>query len=588
MVAFSYPVLNQIRLLVANLSKKSYKASTAEFKDISLLYGDDAHLFLLRCLMEEIDFHDHKSQKDQYKIALLLEEMEELSVQSNFGSLICRALQESKLTHEVFSNFTRASKLPLSRQLAIALALAQAVDKKTKEEGVKFIKAKLADMNEFSGESLTVDLLHQLVFFIRDCASIPDNDKTRHVQTLQRMYAAEFESRVLAPLLFENATHGADSKMAYSGVTNDLNPLLSSLSAAIKPCNVIQDLGFQCMEKPAAFREILSQFPKLSASDVGEIVSMMVRNHSSSTMIDEKTLPLTSVFSMAVGLPPTTAKGGVQISPAWQAYLQASKAEPDSKDETKGGEGLKKWRIDVFVQVLKDVMPRLDWTEVYQNLDCPQFMVDSQEAFSLLLAIFALGTKNLPFPVHIFFSTWNNHAGQLSLIKQALQAPASLFSFTGAKRNRGGGKPMEFETDNMDAWGSVELLETLLDLSETDLYNEVRDMFLIAKEQVPEILLCGLVQVRAPSNGSSTPSPVVMGRNALHEESLSALMPVYLRQHNSNASAIVEPQLEDSHSMDGQVVLGEPRFSSSHPRCCYGTEGVINYDLGGAPFLFCD
>lgn len=35
------------------------------------LYGDDAHLLTLRCLLEEIDFHDHKSQKDHFKLQLL-------------------------------------------------------------------------------------------------------------------------------------------------------------------------------------------------------------------------------------------------------------------------------------------------------------------------------------------------------------------------------------------------------------------------------------------------------------------------------------------------------------------------------------
>lgn len=480
-------------------------------------------------------------------MTLLLQELADCSVQPNFGSIVCRALEASGLASELFCSFVK-TKVPFTQQITIALGLASAVDKKTKEEGAKFLKAKLADLNEFnSNEKLSVDVLHQVVFFVRDCASIQAKQKQVYVNALQSLYAEEFGSALMSPLLFDTDTrNGVDSKLSYSGSTEDVTPLLSSLSATVKPCDILQDLGFQSMEKSASLKEVLSQFPNATAPDIADIIAMMIRTHSSSNMIDEKALPLTNVLSMAITLPPTASKG-VPNSPTWQAYLQASKNETDSKDEAKGSEGIKKWRIDIFVQVVKDLFPRLDWTEVYQSLDRPQFLVDSSEGFVLFLEVYNLATKNRPFPVSILFSRWENHVGQLSLIKQALQAPPSIFSFTGTRRHRGV-KSVEFEPDNMDAWGSLELLETLLDLSETELYIDVRDLFLIAKEQVPELLLCGLVQVREAENNAPTTNMVLIGRNPLHEEALSALMPVYLRQHNS-------PMLQRLWNLNSKIVV---------------------------------
>mmetsp|Transcript_13754 Transcript_13754/g.26653 ORF Transcript_13754/g.26653 Transcript_13754/m.26653 type:complete len:2543 (+) Transcript_13754:61-7689(+) len=531
--SLAYPVFNQIRLLVTNLSKKVYKNSIQEFEDIARLYGDDAHLFLLRCLFEEIDFHDQKSQKDHFKHTLLLQELSDLSDRANFASIICRALQASGLAGEAFSNFVTASKLPFSQQILIALGLAQGVDKKTKEEGLKFLKSKMADTGEWNNEKLSAETLHQLVFFIRDCPDIPDQLGSPFISSLEAIYSTEFSQTVMSPLLHKAGAGGVDSKVNHSSSVENLNSLMSALSAGNKASDLLADLGFTVMEKVASLKEVLSQFPTLSAANVAEIIAMMLRTHSQTSMVDEKALPLTNVLSMAMSVP---AKG-VSSGSAWQSYLQKNETGPG---DLKEGEGIKRWRIDNFVQVIKDMYPRIDWADAYANLDVPQFTVSDPKAFSLLLEVWSLANKGKQFPTSIMFGRWKNSGGQFSLINQAMQAPSSVFSFGGSKKPRG-----QFDSENQP-WGNIDLLETLLDLSETDLYTEVRNLFLRAKDELPELLLCGLVQVKIPENVSS--SPVVIGRNTLHEQILSALMPIYLRQNNG-------PMLQRLWNLNSKMVV---------------------------------
>ena len=64
-------VFAQLRYLVQNINKKNQKASVSEIAHLLWLYGESAFIYLLCCLLEEIDFRDPKLQKDQLKAQLL-------------------------------------------------------------------------------------------------------------------------------------------------------------------------------------------------------------------------------------------------------------------------------------------------------------------------------------------------------------------------------------------------------------------------------------------------------------------------------------------------------------------------------------
>ena len=53
----------QIKFLVGGLEKKNQSASVAELNELVNLYGQDARIFLLTCLVDQIDFRDSKAQQ---------------------------------------------------------------------------------------------------------------------------------------------------------------------------------------------------------------------------------------------------------------------------------------------------------------------------------------------------------------------------------------------------------------------------------------------------------------------------------------------------------------------------------------------
>lgn len=54
------------------------------------LYGEDARIFLLNCLVKDIDFRDARNQtRDALKIQLLAHEIAQASSRPNFTTFIC-------------------------------------------------------------------------------------------------------------------------------------------------------------------------------------------------------------------------------------------------------------------------------------------------------------------------------------------------------------------------------------------------------------------------------------------------------------------------------------------------------------------
>lgn len=129
MVSFASPLFWQIHYLVSNLSKKNFKTNVAELNQVrdllssrssrlvslspffhcvldqhtltslfsSLshpqlvgLYGEDARIFLLNCLVKDIDFRDDRNQtRDALKIQLLAHEIAQASSRPNFTTFLC-------------------------------------------------------------------------------------------------------------------------------------------------------------------------------------------------------------------------------------------------------------------------------------------------------------------------------------------------------------------------------------------------------------------------------------------------------------------------------------------------------------------
>ncbi|CAM9443097.1 unnamed protein product [Choristocarpus tenellus] len=194
---FASPLFWQIRYLVTNLTKKNLKSSIAELNQLIALYGEDARLFLLQCLVEETGFkeqkaHSHHPGKDAQKIQLLQLEVAQATAEPNFVTAVCRALEGSaagvekdnraeahtrhtgrgggqshqqgphRITEEFLSGFCRSLKLSPPQQVAVALGLARSQNPFVSKEGVKFLIARVPGLAGGGGH-LSAEALHSLV-----------------------------------------------------------------------------------------------------------------------------------------------------------------------------------------------------------------------------------------------------------------------------------------------------------------------------------------------------------------------------------------------------------------------------------------
>ena len=105
---FGSVVFAQLRYLVQNINKKNQKASVSEIAHLLWLYGESAFVYLLCCLLEEIDFRDPKLQKDQLKAQLLAQEFAKLAARPNFVTLFSEVLMKASLPSPLQEDFLHA------------------------------------------------------------------------------------------------------------------------------------------------------------------------------------------------------------------------------------------------------------------------------------------------------------------------------------------------------------------------------------------------------------------------------------------------------------------------------------------------
>lgn len=115
------------------------------------------------------------------------------------------------------------------------------------------------------------------------------------------------------------------------------------------------------------------------------------------------------------------------------------------------------WNIDVFCEVINNLYPRTNWKLVAEFLDCPRLKVLNQNSFLLLTNVY-YRLANFKFPIEILFKKWNNLRSQIGLILHAMHNP-EVFD----------------EKLTTNAYSNTELVNTLIELSESDYYCEIRN-----------------------------------------------------------------------------------------------------------------
>mmetsp|Transcript_120 Transcript_120/g.241 ORF Transcript_120/g.241 Transcript_120/m.241 type:complete len:2189 (+) Transcript_120:93-6659(+) len=466
------PVFNQVRVLVASLPRKTFRDINYELNDLINSYGEDARLFFLRCLLDEMDFGEHKLPKDHLKIQLVNQELSEIINRPNFVSLICRAIDTSKLTESYLSHLVKHLKLTLAQQVAMGLALTHVEDRKVAGEGRRYLLTKLPEIGDLGKDGNPPDpVLHELAYFLKSVSDIPEIKKEQYLQIVY----AEAKNKVHIGSLIDG------SKSSQEGQPVDGKSLLANVSPQFTLASAMKDLGPSCLGSKDSFKKVLRQFSRILPEDLAQAIGMMAQT---SGLTSKKSVNLVGVLEMSNG-----------------------------KEEEKEGRKITSWNLSVFVDTIQELYPRHFWADIYQKFDYPEFYISDEVAFKTITDTFKKATTTSPFPLDPFLREWSNRVGQLSFIKTAISVSPGFFASSNSTQS-----PVEGMTDTKTStsWTSLDFIEALLRLGDTEQYANVWAVLRVGLTEAPELLLSGVLQLRR------------LRESGISQELLSILIPQVL------------------------------------------------------------
>ncbi|KAF0684179.1 Aste57867_23829 [Aphanomyces stellatus] len=506
MVSFASPLFWQIHYLITNLSKKNFKSNVAELNQLVGLYGEDARVFLLSCLVREIDFRDTKSHKDSLKVQLLTHELGQAATRPNFTTFLCQAIEgggadnnPTVITEDFLSQFCKVIKLNLAQQITIGLSFAQSEVRGVALEAIAFLKLKLPELS-MTGSKLPPDVLHALVFLLRNeeafQADLAQTDG--FLAGIAAVHPNEMSSLELKPLTLGNLDHVDCMTTAAPLLDSLIDDVLSGCSFY----ELMEDVGYQCTSTPKVFRNLLAEAgldnsPSIAPGQVAGMLSMLTRTFK--------------------GHHASVEHGAVLLSNL-PSYEETSDESSQPNMDT--------WNIEVIAEVFQKDYPSIKWLKVQEKLDREDLQVVDAVRFRVLLSCFQVISRT-KFKLQTLFRPWKCKMVQVNILKAAIQSPPEVLSFAESVN-----KLSPFEGADASGvpkngvWFSLDVVETLISLSESDAYSIVKDIFDTAKAQCPDVLIANLAHATSRWNG-------------LKEDLFSELFYMYVLGGRPNAALII-------------------------------------------------
>ncbi|XP_066506128.1 CCR4-NOT transcription complex subunit 1 isoform X2 [Hoplias malabaricus] len=509
--------LSQISYLVDNLTKKNYRASQQEIQHIVNRHGPEADRHLLRCLFSHVDFSgDGKSSgKDFHQTQFLIQECVSLITKPNFISTLCYAIdnplhyQKSlKPSPHLFPQLSKVLKLSKVQEVIFGLGLLNSSNSDLRGFAAQFVKQKLPDLlrsyvdadlggsQEGGFQDIAIEALHlllsHLLFGQKGSSGVGQEQIDAFLKTLCRDFPQERCPVVLAPLLYpEKRDILMDRILPESG---ELAKTMMESSLA----EFMQEVGYGFCASVDECRNIILQYGvrEVTASQVARVLGMMARTHSGLS----DGIPLQSISAPGSGI--------------WS----------DGKDKSDGSQP-HTWNVEVLIDVVKELNPNLNFKEVTYELDHPGFIIRDSKGLQIVVYGIQRGLGLEVFPVDLIYRPWKHAEGQLSFIQQSLMSP-EVFCFADYPCHTVGTDilkaPPEDDNREIATWKSLDLVESLLRLSEVGQYDQVKQLFTFPIKHCPDMLVLALLQINT-------------SWHTLRHDLISTLMPIFLGNHPNSA-----------------------------------------------------
>ncbi|CAG8494332.1 7474_t:CDS:10 [Funneliformis mosseae] len=498
--------INSVELGFKNLG--SFKETNSRSTTCHLIkHGPDTYFHLLRRLLIDnqsricnIGTRSSELLNHSLSYRLLIEKVIEAASDPAISSVFCKALNSIDHSDSFkdldLNSFLEHVGINPVEKVGLCISLLSANRKEIVEQAREIIRQNFDPLVKALGDqsiqaNLSEKLLHHLIAYYKSYEAESRSLSSTQSDSSSNTSAA-FKPVPLALLLNSNQTvQTADFSNTKMGETSD-----QSLS------KMMHDLGYNCCSSAPAFRNVLNQFGVTSAEsgeiirddDVAQAIGMMAITHTN------------------------PEDGG-----AWNQG-----ADSQERKQT--------WDIEIFASTLVELQPHLDWVKIIEKLDYPEFNIHDTKGLEIILSSFRKAVKDRQqFPLDVFWRHWNNLNGQFSFLRRIVQAPPEIFNINDYPVQKV--LSMEdFATSNANLksmsgmlttnpWNSVELIDTMIKMADSNFFEEVRQLFERAAKQTPEVMCLGLAQVQKPWN-------------PLHQEIVNRLISMFLAGHSSSTPVL--------------------------------------------------
>eukprot|EP01012_Entosiphon_sulcatum_P039609 TRINITY_DN5237_c0_g1_i1.p1 TRINITY_DN5237_c0_g1~~TRINITY_DN5237_c0_g1_i1.p1 ORF type:complete len:2313 (-),score=417.20 TRINITY_DN5237_c0_g1_i1:44-6982(-) len=490
---FSSCIVSQLKYLIHTLTKQNLRTHTAEIEKL-LAFGLEATRFLLCHLIQEVHTANLSDPvpRDSVRLTLLSQLLAKLPKETNFISLASGILDEVQPTNgltkcEFLASLCQSLHLSLVVQLCIGMGLCHSQNPVNRQEGIQFLKNKLGEVTPTTVRTLPDNVIHHLLHLISTTEVFTDAERTLlNLEALRQS------------LLCVHS--GKEKKKRDTDTARLSTDIISNLSLA----GVMEELGVVCTCNKEFFTTVLDQFPTLTPPNVAQAVGLMAsRTQQQPTHDSELTAELQSSFLVA--------------------FTDLDQAAISSIT----GSTVSSWNTDVFVSVINEKY-QINWRHVLRHLDFPELKLSTQRSVALILTLYKKAT-NEPMPVDFLLEPWRNRTAQLVFLGHIVSAPADLVDWQvkgpQARQIRVEGLP---RSPTHAIWGSLDLIEMLLNLATPEHYTQIRQLFDQPVRLCVDILVMSLLQARPKLH-------------ELQRDLIRTLLPPYLtgRQASPQAGLVI-------------------------------------------------
>lgn len=521
MISLESCVSQHIKNLVSSLTnKKQFKGVSTELNKLVSTFGIAAEKHMFSVLLQDIEFKDPRTisgSKDQFKIMYLQGAIQAYSAKPAFLDYFSQIFPSGDI-EEFFDLFAKILNLQPVTQLIIAVSLSLSSTPHVARAGLSILKSKLGSyLSIQKPQKIPPYAFHCILYLIKNSSEFADPQCKDWTNLLSNSLQAEEKSKIL-PFLNEG-------KENFNLVENK-NHLISEMKSSLTLAEILEDMGPYCSQSLVTLREILSNFPEIREAEMAEVLSVLCEKCSD--VVDYESRVISATFS----------------SVKQEDWFALGRDISDKRIQAT-------WGLDIFCKAVRETYA-LHWDQVIENLDIPRFVIRNEQAFSLLVNFYYKITGK-KFPIAPLFKIWKNPRGQVSLLLQAIYSNLSyeMFNFSDSP-NKAPTDEIEMQSELkviIQALSSLDLLKILFELSATEFYISIRNVFINEIKRFPDILIIGLSMVKP-----------TRGQGLLHEL-INMVMPQFMCPQTSSQIVL---QIIWTHNPD-LIIHGAVEYYEREP-----------------------